>query len=293
MQANVQIEASLQKKKIIQTKAISRANGIRKRIGQRVRQNNGHELPSRTSSGIDLTRYRIIDLSLEVLPGEKKISGEYLHGKPLYGRPAEVQEFIAYTARMHFIQSQTHMGTHLESPYKYFENGLDVASLPVESFIGEAVVCNFSAKKNGEAITVEDFRSAGVKRGDILLMWARTCHEELHKRGVIKPGEKVDNVSLSNDELQKWPYITTEAMDWLIKTKIKMLAMENILLSSYGIPYGKGYGDWKLCKAGIPIVDCVVGLDQITKPRVIFMALPVKMRRVTAAWCRAIALEER
>ena len=44
---------------------------------------------------IDLNRYRITDLFYELLPGEWKIDGHYLHGEPLWGRPIEVQEFIA------------------------------------------------------------------------------------------------------------------------------------------------------------------------------------------------------
>ena len=44
--------------------------------------------------------------------------------------------------------------------------------------------------------------------------------------------------------------------------------------------------------ANIPIVDAIAGLHQITKPRVFFIALPVKLRRTTASWTRAIALEE-
>ena len=35
---------------------------------------------------IDLSKYRIIDLSYELVPGERKIDGRYLHGEPFYGR---------------------------------------------------------------------------------------------------------------------------------------------------------------------------------------------------------------
>ena len=45
---------------------------------------------------IDLSKYRIVDLSHEMIPGEKKIDGHYLHGEPFYGRSVEVQEFMAY-----------------------------------------------------------------------------------------------------------------------------------------------------------------------------------------------------
>ena len=65
---------------------------------------------------IDLSKYRIIDLSHELVPGERKLDGRYLHGEPFYGRPVEVQEMMAYNARMHFIQSETHNGTHVSIP---------------------------------------------------------------------------------------------------------------------------------------------------------------------------------
>ena len=72
---------------------------------------------------------------------------------------------------MHFIQGQTHAGTHVEGCYKYSETGADMASMPLESYLGEAAACNFTAKKAGEAVTAEDFRRAGVKSGDIVLAW--------------------------------------------------------------------------------------------------------------------------
>src|SRR5579872_5885181 len=96
---------------------------------------------------IDLSKYRVIDLSHEMVPGERKISGHYLHGQPVHGRPIEVQEFTAYGARMHFFQGQTHTGTHAEAPYKYHENAADIASMPVESYLGEAAACNFTTKR--------------------------------------------------------------------------------------------------------------------------------------------------
>ena len=157
---------------------------------------------------IDLSKYHIIDLSYEMTPGEQKIDGRYLHGDCLFGRPTEVQEFIAYGARMHFIQGQTHSGTHSECAYKYSESGPDFVDTPVEKYMGEAVVCNFSNKKGGEAITVADFQKFGVKKDDIVLAY---CSEET---------------------LSDIPYITPEAISWLIGTKIKALVLENLRFDS-------------------------------------------------------------
>jgi kynurenine formamidase len=217
---------------------------------------------------IDLDKYRIIDLSYELVPGERKIDGRYLHGNTLSDRPIEVQEFIAYGARMHFIQGQTHTGTHVECPYKYSETGPDFGTMPLSLFMGEAVACNFTHKKAGEAITTDDFRQAGVKTGDIVLAWG------------------------SPETLDDNPYITDEAIDWLVETKIKLIGVENIRHAPPGTPPGQDYFDPQFLLAGIPMLDALFGLDQITRPRVFFIALPVKLRRVTACWARAIALEE-
>jgi kynurenine formamidase len=217
---------------------------------------------------IDLSKYRVIDLSYAMTPGEQKLDGHYLHGDCLFGRPTEVQEFIAYGARMHFIQGQTHSGTHAECPYKYSDSGPDFVDMPVASYMGEAVACNLTAKKAGEPITSDDFRRCGVKAGDIVLVWC------------------------SDQTAGQPPYITVEAIDWLIATKIKSLVLENLRYSPAGTPPGQGDADCKLLLAGISMIDAPLGLNQITKPRVFFIALPVKMRRITACTVRAVALEE-
>ncbi len=217
---------------------------------------------------IDLNNYRIIDLSYEMIPGESKIDGRYLHGVPTFDRPVEVQEFIAYGARMHFIQSQTHNGTHAEGTYKYAEEGPDMAGMPLAAYLGEAVVCDFSAKGAGEAIEPDDLIRAGVRRGDIVLA-----------RG---------NAATAADP----PYLTVAAIDWLIEVGMKLFGFEHLLPSPPGTTYGQGDADCKMLLAGIPLIDGLLGLEQIEKERVFFISLPLKMKRVSATWTRAIALEE-
>ena len=217
---------------------------------------------------IDLSKYRIIDLSLELVPGERRVDGRYLHGEPIWGRPIEVQEFTAFEARMHFIQGQTHAGTHVEAPYKYSETGADIGSMPVVCYIGEAAACNFEHKEAGAPITPDDLCSAGVKTGDIVLAWGAPA--------------VADNP----------PYMTFEAIDWLIEREVKLFGNERIGFSPPGTPYGCESGDARMLLGGIVLADALRGLSQITKPRVFFIALPVKMRRITASWTRAIVLEE-
>ena len=98
---------------------------------------------------LGMSHYRIIDLSHELLPSEQKVDGFHRHGRPAFGeRPIELQEFYNALdgARMHFIHSQTHNGTHVEAAYKYSETGADIADTPLETYVGEAAACNFTHK---------------------------------------------------------------------------------------------------------------------------------------------------
>ena len=88
------------------------------------------------------------------------------------------------------------------------------------------------------------------------------------------------------------PYFEADVLNFFIETRIKLLA------SSGGLYYGPSTvpnahidAERRLLQEGIPMVDALLGLDQLTKDRVFFIALPLKMQRVTATWTRAIALE--
>lgn len=157
---------------------------------------------------IDLKRYRIIDLTQDLRPGVHKVSGEYMHGygEPPYGnRRLELRQWI-YKADQHFmhwVETETHIGTHVEVPYHLNINGKEggrsVSEFPVEKWMGEAIVLNFSHKKpingKGQPITVEDLKE--VREGDIVIPWS------MYKKWREKP------------------YLTVAAQKSLIKKKIK------------------------------------------------------------------------
>ena len=195
------------------------------------------------------------------------MNGRHENGDPFRGRWIEVQEIETLGARMHKIQAQTHLGVHAEATYKYAAEGADLAQMPLSSYLGEAVACDFSSKQCGEAIDADEFEALGITSGDIVLTWGSATTRD-------QP-----------------PYITVEATDWLIETGIKAIAYEDVDYSPPGTPLGKGDADCKMLMAGIPVIDGIEGLSQITTARVFFIALPVRMQRVTAFPTRAVALE--
>ena len=223
---------------------------------------------------IDLKKYRIIDLSREMVPGVKS-ADEYVHGKEL--RRLELRRYIYKPDNtiMHWVDTESHIGTHVEGPSHYIRGGKDISSVPIEHFVGEAVVLNFTDKppKNGkpQPITPADFEKAGVKKNDIVLMWSP------YGRG-------------------EYPYLSVEGARWLRKTGIKLLGFQNIGVESPVAPPTPGFpGSMEtpgLLKYDICLVELLANLDKIKNNRVFFIGLPIRIAGLDSSWIRAIALEE-
>ena len=218
---------------------------------------------------LDLSRYRILDLSRELVPGERRVDGEYLRRLPAAGRGLEVTEFTAMGARMHFIEGQTHLGSHVEAPYKYAADAADVAALPLSACFGPAAACDFSGLAPGTPITAAHFRQYDIRPGDIVLAW----------------GSASDQGAM--------PHLAPDSIDHLIQAEVKLVGIDTIEWSEPGTPWGLTTSDARLLQAGVIVADGLTGLHQIRRQRVLFIGLPLRMQRVTATWVRAVALEEK
>ena len=51
---------------------------------------------------------------------------------------------MPYNARMHHIQSEIHNGAHVDVFYRYSDDGADIASIPVESYVHQPVLYDFA-----------------------------------------------------------------------------------------------------------------------------------------------------
>ncbi|MFQ6095430.1 MAG: cyclase family protein [Candidatus Bathyarchaeia archaeon] len=216
---------------------------------------------------IDLANYKIIDLSAELHPGILKVNGEYVHGRQ--ARRFEIRQFVYEPdkALMHWVETETHIGTHVEMPAHYVEGGKSAAEMPIQTFLGEAVMLRFDFLKpqggKGQPITVKHLSK--VRKGDIVLMWSPYVGDEA-------------------------PYISSEAATWLAERPIKMLGVQNIgVEESYDLMATHG----NLLRNGIPIIEGLANLNAIKKDRVFYIGLPLRVHGLDSSWIRAIALEER
>jgi kynurenine formamidase len=226
---------------------------------------------------IDLSQYRIIDLTAEMQPGIKKVNGRYLHRTDSVS-PNRRLEFVQFIYQpnsdyMHHVYTETHLGTHVEvSSHLNFdksqpfgrEGGMHCAEFPLDTWLGSCCVLDFAHKQpingHGQGITAQDCDP--VQDQDIVLM-----------RSPYRGTEQ--------------PYLTAEAQQALIAKRIKQWGFQGV---SWGAE-PDGHDVFQL--HNIPIIEGLVNLDRIQKSRVFYVGTVLKWVGLDGCWLRALVLEDR
>lgn len=219
---------------------------------------------------VDLTKYRIVDLSTRITPPGTA------------DRPfAAKRGLLADDTFKHDVATHTHVGTHIESPAHFFEGGKRLEEMPLDRFFGRAVLFDF-AGVNGEAVCGKDFEAdiGGILRdGDIVL--CRNSHPQWRR------------VHAENRKLL--PYLCADGARWLAARGVKMLVIDDF--SGIRVANGKDVSRENhaiLMGAGVemPIIEFPDGLEQLRRKEFFFMALPLRVEGLDSVWTRAIAIEE-
>ncbi len=220
---------------------------------------------------------RIIDLSHTVEPGdgarlvrvERVPLSDYATVFPGYVVTKADENFP-----MHTITIASHIGTHLETPYHWGLRGADVAEIPVEQLVGDAVLLDLQHVAPSAWITKEDVQQAaakaGMRRGD--MVFCDTVYE--------------------TDAAKKAPFFRTDAIEWLVEQGMTVLGveaeMEDLL---QGAQSGDFPNHTALFSKGVLLIEYITNLEQIEGSRFTAIALPAKIRRADSLPIRLVALQ--
>jgi kynurenine formamidase len=197
--------------------------------------------------------YRIVDLSRTLTPGQENRKLE------IRRRVIEFDETF-----MHEVDTESHLGTHVEAPAHFYKDGRDVAEVPLQSLVGRAVILDVS----GPAITAEVLEKAD--------------------RGRIAPG---DIVLLRNLLYPEKASLTREACEWLAEKGIALLGFDDSLGMGKDKEATREAHDIVMGR-GICLLEMLTNLDQITQPEVFLVAAPLKIKGLDSCPVRAFAIEE-
>jgi kynurenine formamidase/ribulose-5-phosphate 4-epimerase/fuculose-1-phosphate aldolase len=172
------------------------------------------------------------------------------------------------------LQMGSHTGTHVDAPLHFLGDGFaDMAGMPLESFIGDAVALQ-RLKEPGEDLTVADLAGADIVSGDIVLF--RTGWDKRSGSPEFFQGA--------------WPGLDPKLVEELIRRGVKAVggdiaSADSPAAIAAGAPAHKIAG-----RAGMPIFEALINLDQVAGQRFHFLGLPLKLEGGEASPIRAVAL---
>jgi arylformamidase len=219
----------------------------------------------------------IIDLSHELYTGMPNIGGVHIAFWPIEsfnGLRAISGGRVAYESRMMLLAE--HSSTHLDAPRHFDEQGLSVAQVPLERLILPGHLLDFTDKKNGEAITIEDFKAAAAKTGKAIGSGtAVTCWT-----GRDKDWGK-------GNWVKDRPFIPTSTAQWLVEQGITLFATDLIGMDDPAEWWWPTHDIW--LKHNVCMVQQLCNLDKLAGKDFLFVCLPLKMRDGTGCPVRAAA----
>ena len=175
---------------------------------------------------------------------------------------------------MHEITMVNHLATHIETPYHMFEDGLDLATLPLETFCGPAVLLDLRLVIPGEPIHARDLERAakqagGISKGDIVL-----CNLGFSDK-------------YGTPEYAGAPYFTNESIVWLVNTGMKMMGVD---AGGVEVPESEDHVNHvALLSKNIPVIENLAHMNDLPCARFNLYAFPIPMRLIDSFPLRVVA----
>jgi len=199
----------------------------------------------------------------------------------------------------------THNGSHIQGGKGHISHWKGVPTdmkglweLPLDTFIGEAAVCNLDHLKPVEVIDQSDYPKEYTKR-----KFFQLTADPGDMRGQEILPDHLDNIQKGDIVLMtspfkglEQPWLSSRTVDWLIKDRaIKMIG--------FGYPGIEWQYDLKvaapknspirrmLLGANIPIAHPLVNIETLSSDRVFYYGMPLNVPKLEASFVRAVAFE--
>ena len=180
--------------------------------------------------------------------------------------------------RMEVFHMASHTGTHLDAPLHKLAGGKSIDEIPLESFVGEAVVADLTHLGPDYGIDARDLDPAlsGYDLTDKIVLlntgWG-------HKR------------AKTEEWLRQSPFLTPEGAEWLVKKKARAVGIDHFSIGGSREPSNERTHEI-LLGAGLWVVEDLrfpVGWQEAIRDAT-FQAIPLFLRGFSGSPCRALLI---
>jgi arylformamidase len=208
---------------------------------------------------------RVIDLTLSLSSGDRGVRID----------PAQRLDADGWNAST--ISLYSHCGTHIDAPAHFGAGAESIDALAVENLVGPAWVADVRPIEPRALIEPERLGNIPerFKPGESLLI----CTGWSEYYGQVKYREEL-------------PRISAELAQWCVENKVRMLGVEPPSVADVNNIEELTKIHRILLEGGIIIVEGLANLTSLSKPKVTFIALPLKVAGGDGAPARAVAIED-
>ncbi|MGA3035904.1 MAG: cyclase family protein [Vulcanimicrobiaceae bacterium] len=196
-------------------------------------------------------------------------------------RPAQIRLFYMLAVQgvnKEIVEISTHTGTHCDAPYHFFDDGKTIDEVPLETYIGPAVIFDLRTKPPGSAIEPADLESKleRLLPGSIALLNTGR-------------GQRRANTA---DFLTQYVYLGGAAAELLVSRGVKGVGIDAVSLGGYNDPAKSGPAHRAVLGNGGFITEELFFPDAVMDDRErLFVATPIKLQGCSGAWARAMLWE--
>jgi kynurenine formamidase len=225
---------------------------------------------------------RIIDISLELDSSNFHMRTPAGFAKDMQFEMEVIKDFDSPGGAGQIVRGvhmRLHAGSHVDAPEHFVKGGKQIHQLPLDTFIGDAIVADVRHRVPAGGITVEDLEKAvgaEIKKGGRLLL--RTdCNQDYDG---------------SLDWQKRSPYLTHEAIEWCLDKGVLIVGFD--FYHGVDAPNSPAifHTSRRFQENGVVTMPYLKNLGDIKKKRVTLIALPLKIIGAEASPIRAVVLED-
>jgi arylformamidase len=209
---------------------------------------------------IDFARYKLVDLSLEVIPNQT-----------VPGRPFEVREgrLGDGTRKFDIVNTHTHVGTHVESPWHFRGEGKTCSDFGLDKFMGRATLLRGVLPTGENEVPVEYVR------------------EQLEpRRGTFK-------ILLVRNDTQARPLrFRRGCVDYFAALGLNMFAFDSTIEFGQGQADGERFHELMLGALTL-LAEFPDNTQALDRDDFYLFAAPLKIRDIDSSACRMFAIVEK
>ncbi|MBI4558955.1 MAG: cyclase family protein [Candidatus Hydrogenedentes bacterium] len=209
---------------------------------------------------IDFNKYRLVDLSLEVVPNQ---TDPY---RPFEVRPGRLGDG---THKFDIINTHTHVGTHIESPWHFYGKGNTCTDYPLEKFMGRTILLKSNPSAGQDRICLADVKQQlESRRGTFKILYVR------------------------NDSGQKPLRFDMECIPYFAELGLNLFIFDSTIEFGQGLEDGRKFHDL-LMSRDVLFIEFPNNSPDLDRDEFFVFALPLKIKNLDSSACRLLAILER